>query len=345
MTPGAADIATATRQAALNALERYAADAGEAMLANFDRVRDSVAAHLDDYVLGSLELVRTVDTTARTMTITVRVEVNAARLANIMKSTSAVGTTSQSQRSLIGMFVMAREAAAVEQFGAEQRRSAQVQGSAHSALRSDSSGANRETDSLKGGSVALRDSVSRSSQRSSAFAADTAIRRSESVVQRADKVTYAVSQAEDLNLALSSALSGSGFEVVESAFLDDGATPDLVDAVRTDFGRGDDLGPATLRRLANAGKAAGVSYVLVGTVDVGAQTRDDVTGGIKIFAKVTGKVLDLRNRLPRTAASVDPAQYAGVGPTAAVARLNALRAAADAIGREVVARLNAADVR
>ena len=155
---------------------------------------------------------------------------------------------------------------------------------------------------------------------------------------------YAVSQAEDLNLSLSGMFAKSGFEVVESAFLDDGAKPSLIEAIRSDFGTGDDLGTATLLRVVKAAKAAEVPFILVGTVDLGMQTVDQVTGGMRVYAKVTGKVLDLRGRLPRTAVSVEPAQYAGTGPTVAVARLNALHAAADAIGREVVARLNVKEV-
>ena len=340
LAPSAAEIADVTRQANLNAFERYAADAGEATLANFDRVRDSVAAHLDSYMLGSLELLRTVDSTARRLSVTVRVDINAARLANMIQGTSAVGKTAAAQRSLIGVFVMAREAAGVERFADEQRHDVRAQVSSQSTSKSDSSGANKEFDSVKNGTVALVDSTSRSSQRNDNAVAAISTVRSASSLQRSDKVIYAVSQAEDLNLSLSGMFAKSGFEVVESAFLDDGAKPGLADAIRSDFGTGDDIATPTLLRLVKAAKTAEVPFILVGTVDLGIQTKDPVTGGVRVYAKVTGKVLDLRGRLPKTAVSVEPAQFAGVGPTLAVARLNALHNAADAIGREVIARLD-----
>jgi hypothetical protein len=340
LTPSAAEIADVTRQANLNAFERYAADAGEATLANFDRVRDSVAAHLDSYMLGSFELLRTVDSTARRLSVTVRVDINAARLANMIQGTSAVGKTAAAQRSLIGVFVMAREASGVERFADEQRHDARTQVSSQSASKSDSSAANKEFDSVKNGTVALVDSTSRSSLRNDNASAANSTVQSASSLQRSDKVIYAVSQAEDLNLSLSGMFAKSGFEVVESAFLDDGAKPGLADAIRSDFGTGDDIATPTLLRLVKAAKTAEVPFILVGTVDLGIQTKDPVTGGVRVYAKVTGKVLDLRGRLPKTAVSVEPAQFAGVGPTLAVARLNALHNAADAIGREVIARLD-----
>lgn len=119
LTPSPQELATVGMQAEFNALERFEAEAGEATLANFERVKDTVAANLDEFILGSFELVRMVDTTARSVSITVRVDISVARLANLIQSTSAVGTTQETKRSLIGVFVMAREQASIERFSPE----------------------------------------------------------------------------------------------------------------------------------------------------------------------------------------------------------------------------------
>jgi hypothetical protein len=344
LSPSGVELAQLTADADFNALERFEADAGEATLANFERVKDSVAAHLGDFILGSLELVRTVDTTARQVSLTVRVDINAARLSNLMQRSSAVGKTEEAKRSLIGVFVMAREQASVERFDAEVHQDERVQANRQRTSNADSAGTNKEVDSVKKSTVVLHDSVSRRNQRADSVSGALSTVRASSSVQRTDRVVYAVSQAEDLNLSLGGFFAKSGFEVVESAFLDDGAKPSLVEAIKTDFGTGDDLNTQTLLRLVKAAKTAEVPFILVGTVDLGMQTKDDVTGLVRVYAKVTGKVLDLRGRLPKTVVSVEPAQYSGLGPQVAVARTNALHAAAEAIGKEVVARLNVKEV-
>lgn len=345
LAPSPGELSALVTKAKLNALERFAAEAGEAGQANFDRVRDTVAAHLDDFVLGSLELVRVVDTPARQASITVRVDINAARLANLIQGSSAVGRSGRDERSLIGVFVMAREQASVERFDGEVRQGQRTQTATTRTLAADSSATNRETQKVTDTEVLLRDSVSRRSRSADSTSVSTSSVRSASTVQRADRVLYSVSPAEDLNAMLTGQFAKSGFETVESVFLDDGGVPPLIEAIKDDFGAGNDLATPTLLRLVRAAQAVQVPFVLVGTLDVGMQAVDPVTGGIRVYAKVTGKVLDLRGRLPRTVASVEPVQHAGVGPTLEVARSNALRAAADAVGREAVARLNVRDIK
>ena len=55
---------------------------------------------------------------------------------------------------------------------------------------------------------------------------------------------------------------------------------------------------------------------------------------------VTGKVLDVRGRFPRTVSSVGPMQYAGTGPSETVARTNALQLAAEKAAQQMINELN-----
>jgi hypothetical protein len=128
--------------------------------------------------------------------------------------------------------------------------------------------------------------------------------------------------------------------MVEAAFFEDDAKPPLVDAVRGDFATGDDLKSATLRRMLAAAQKAEIRYALVGTVDLSVPSVDEVSGNQRVFAKVSAKVYDLSGRLPRTVVNVAPAQFAGLGPSASVAKVNALKSAGEATAREVLAQLN-----
>lgn len=404
-TPSAAEWSALLTNAQLNAIERYAATAGEATLSNFTRVQDSVARNLDTFLLGTVELNRDVDTTLRRASLTVRVDLNEAKLAGLLHSSSAVATTDRRNRSLMGMFVMARSQQAIERYDGERRTNARNDRSSRTAGTGDSTSAARRSDESErradarrsnlahtltqadstrqsadsgdaatrpswsgqriGNTAAARDSNDASSesadmraetngrrdslafttQRGSSSTTATSTVSGGSTLLRAERIEYGVAQSEDLNSILSGELAKAGFEAVEAAFLEDSLAPGLVDAVRSDFGSGDDLRTATVRRLARAAQNADVSYVIVGTVDIGLPTTDEVSGNQRVYAKVSAKVLDLSGRLPRTVVSVAPAQHAGLGPDATVARLNALRSAADEIGREVVEQLNARAIR
>jgi len=59
---------------------------------------------------------------------------------------------------------------------------------------------------------------------------------------------------------------------------------------------------------------------------------------------VTGRILDVTGNFPREVASVPAVQYFGVGPDNASASGKALKDAATAAAREVVARINAAGI-
>ena len=86
-------------------------------------------------------------------------------------------------------------------------------------------------------------------------------------------------------------------------------------------------------------------YLALGTLDIGMQDTDPVTGLTRIYVTVTAKLIDVTTRFPRTVSSVGPVQFSGTGPDASVAQTNALKRAADSAARELAAQLNNAKVR
>jgi len=118
-----------------------------------------------------------------------------------------------------------------------------------------------------------------------------------------------------------------------------------IERIRKDFSTGNDLAPATLRDTANGIRAANIPYIAVGTLDVGMRDRDPASGNTRVFVTVTGKVLDVTGRFPRTVSSVGPVQFSGTGPNETVARTNALQLAAEKAAQQMINELNVKAVR
>jgi len=181
--------------------------------------------------------------------------------------------------------------------------------------------------------------------RDSVTAAESARRvetTSASSIRRADQITYSVTSSQDLDGALGQRLQAAGFRAVEADFFEDEADPPLLETVRGDFAGSDNIRAATLRRVIASARAKDVRYVLIGTVDAALPTLDQVSGNQSVIAKVSAKVYDLtEDGPPITIVNVGPAQYRGLGPSGEVARVNALKAAADVVARTVVDAMNA----
>lgn len=350
--PTPLDFQEVTRRAAVSAIERYVAEGGEDQLRAFERIRDSVRTRFDDIVVSATELNRAVDPATRQLTVAVRVEINEARLRNLLRATSNV-VVAGGPKSMMGMFLLAREQASVETFGPERRTSIATERrdttSTSNASTRDSTLKVRESEAIKGGAVTISGAAASTEASTTAQGASTAATASSveasSAIQRAARVQYAVAPAQDLDAVIGGRLASAGYETVEAAFLEDDQSPGLVDAVRADFGSGDDLKAATLRRVAAAAAQQEVKFALIGTVDMSLPSVDEVTGLSRVYAKVQAKVYDVSARLPRTLVNVGPAQYAGIGPTPEVAKTNALKIAAEEIARAVIDQLSNRDAR
>lgn len=345
--PTPLDLQEAQRRAALSAVERFVAEGGEDQSRAFDRIRDSVRTRFDEIIVSIAELNRAVDENARQITMSVRIDINEARLRNLLQATSSVAK-SGTDKSVMGMFLLAREQVSVEAFGPERRTSVAARSNNETAASSTSSRDTtfkaKEGESLKGGTATFDGAMSATGGSKSASTNRTEMSantvEASTTINRAAVVRYNVAPAQDLDAVIGGRLAAAGYETVEAAFLEDDVTPALVETVRADFGTGEDLKAATLRRIAAAAIKLEVKYALIGTVDMSMPGTDEVTGNARVYAKVQAKVYDVSGRLPRTLVNVGPAQYAGVGPTADVARTNALKNAANEIARAVVDQLS-----
>ena len=329
-TLDAAKRREAMDKAALNALETWVAETGAAKVKLFDKHRSEVAGNIGRYVLSSTILSEQQDKKAKTFTVVVRAEINSTLVQAVLDDGSATANTSSVNRSLLTFVFVARSQDSVQSFDDKVYRRADVTRSYDEKTR--------EGESFR------RSSVSTSGSRTETDS--VAVTTGGSVTRKSDNLTWKVSNANEINTAMSGIFSAAGYEVVEAEYVE-GESRGLLKVanIRKDFGAGNDLEPQTLRNTADGVRAAGIPYLAYGTLDVGMRDRDPASGNVRVHVTVTGKVLDLTGRFPRTVTSVGPTQYAGIGPDESVARTNALREAAEQAAQQMTNELNLKQVR
>ncbi len=312
-------------KAALNALEAWVAETGAAKVKLFDKHRSEFAGNIGRYVLSSTILSEQQDKKAKTYTVVIRAEINSTLVQAVLDDGSATANTSSGNRSLLTFVFVARSQDSVQSFDDKVYKRVDATKTYDEKTR--------EGESFR------RSSINTSGSRTETNS--VAVTTGGSVTRKSDNVTWKVANAGEVNTAMSGVFSAAGYEVVEAEYVEGESRGLLKIAnIRKDFGTGNDLQPQTLRNTADGVRAAGIPYLAYGTLDVGMRDRDPASGNIRVHVTVTGKVLDLSGRFPRTVTSVGPKQYAGIGPDESVARTNALREAAEQAAQQMTNELN-----
>lgn len=316
----------AIRKAKVNAVERYIAGTNASRSRVFDQQRDRIAANVDDYILGSTLLAEDDNKGAKTYTVTIRADINSARLLNDLGGGAASAADVASVRhSTLTFLFLSRTQSTVQTFDAKVYKRADVD-----------TGSTRKTnegESIRGSSVSTSDNVDQH--------ATMAVTTGGSTTRKADKIDWTVSRANEINTAMTGVFADAGYDVVEADQVE-GASNGLlnIDQIRAAYSHEDDL-PSKLTRDTTLGvQQAGIGLLALGTLDVGMQDIDPVSGNARVYVTVTGKVYNVQGRFARTISSVGPVQYAGLGPDASVARTNALKVAAEKTAQQMVDELN-----
>jgi hypothetical protein len=255
--------------------------------------------------------------------VVIRTSINTDRLeAALSDSGVTAGSQNPAARkvSLTFLFV-ARATTSVKQFDARVTRVEVDQ---------NDTGA-KQTTGLSGGHAKL----------SSSSAETTSEVTGGNTVLQADQLTYSVTSPEDMNAKMLQIFSDAGFDVADYADVSancSGAKPDLLYKV---FSTSDQLGPDLRRDTFNAARRCNLNTFATGTLTVGTQDVDPVTGSKRVFVSVRAQVFDLSGPLPKLLASVGPVQYAGLGPRPEVATTNALINAATEAAQEISNQLKA----
>lgn len=329
-------------EAQVKAVERYYAESGEADSANFDNVRDKVLENLDKFVLSATLISDQDMPDKKQYNAVVRIELNVARLRNTLKANSAIGSTPAGNKSPLTFVFMARQVASVKAYDARVVKRAEVRADASGAMQAREKTA--ESERVGGSSVKTSTAVDRSYNASAqrSITAETG----GSSTQKSDDTTWRLIPAQSLNSQFTGVFAKAGFDVVEAAYVEPQSKGLLsVKSIERDYETGNDLSPETLRNTAQGLKNAEIPYLALGTLDVGTKDQDPSTGLVRVYVTVSGKILDLNSRFPKVVSSVGPVQFAGTGPTEAVAQTNALKLAADSAARELVSQINNVGVR
>jgi hypothetical protein len=332
----------ALRKAQVNAIERYYASNGEAESENFDNVRDKVEGNLDKFVLDATTLSEQDQPDSHRYTVSVRAELNVAKLRNTLKASSATAKTMAGQKSTLTFVFLARQVASVKSFDARVYKRADM----------NVSGSSRGTESVSGSEGESVDDAhvsTNATKRKNAVSSENvsaSVQTGGSTTQKADDIQWKLMPSGNFDAAVSGIFAQAGFDVVDVGYVEPQSHGLLsLKALQDDYKTGDDPKPQTLRNTAAGLQAAQVPYLALTTLDVGAKDIDPDTGLTRVYVTVTGKVLDLSGRFPRTVSSVGPVQYAGTGPSQDVAQTNALKLAADKAARELINQINVVGVR
>jgi len=352
----------AIERARFDAVERYIAGLGEAAMQNFDRNFLEIQSRLEAFTSDPVVLSEDDDLNTLRYSVSVRVEINVARLTNFTNSTSAVATGDPAERSRVVFVFVGREVAAVTTFDDTVVRQVSSETSTDAAVSVDeraagqvnttteergSEGEDIRSDAISTTSV-LNQAVDANTETSIAVDAsasvETTVREesSGSTTRRAGETERRIFATNDLDVAIRGAFSQAGFETVDAAFV---LSEETLSALLEEFASTNKPSPSSLRASAAELQNNGIRYFAFATLDVGNQDVDPATGLPRINVSVTAEIYDLTEWPPSTLAAVGPVQITGVGLDPEAARREALSRAATEGTRELVSRVNVAGLR
>lgn len=334
----ASDKQKAYESAQVSAVERYFAENGEAESQNFEEIEGKVRANLDKFILGTTVINEQDQSGMNKYTVAVRIELNVAKLRNTLRRASSVNKADVAAKSQLVYVFVGREADTVRSYDARVVKRAEMSGKSRESNTKTTRG--KEGESIRSNSIST--SATRTDTHNTSSNSSVRMETGGSTTRRADKTTYRLLPLSNTKTAITSVFSQGGFIVADPEFV---LGDRELNAVNKDFSSGNDLAPSTMRSVVASLRKSNIPLLILATLDVGIPYQDDATGMQRVAVTVTGRVLDLKNGLPREVASVPAIQYFGVGPDNATAMTKGLKEASVSAAREIVSRLNVSGVQ
>lgn len=332
----------AIQAAELKAIASYYATAGSSDSANFDRIKERVAANLDQYVLDQTIIEEQDRKDVHEYTVSLRAKLNVSELDNAIKAASGVAAPN-AVRSPITLLVVARQASSKTDFDPHTYQRVDV--NSKSAAAAALSEKTTEGESISKGQVNTNGSKSVSG--AAEASSSVSVERGGSTERKASVTRFTIYPGSDLDQVLNGAFHQAGFRVKAAADVEAYSGGKLhLTAVQKDYTSDKDLKPQTLLDVETGVRNAKIPYVTLGTLDVGFadQSPDPATGLVRVPVEVNIKVLDLGDTIPDTVASVGPVTYSGLGHTEEEAQVNGLKLAAQKAAKELISQLDNAGV-
>ena len=328
--------AKALQGAQLKAVEFYYAEAGESEAANFDAMRQKIIDNPDRYILETTVLSEDDNAGSKAYTVAVKVSLNVANLRNDIKAGSAVGKATRTERSALAFVFVSREQDSEKAYDTRVTKRID-QGEKIDASRT-KTGKGTEGESIRPNRVSTDEARTDTYKRD--IAVSNTIETGGTRTRRASESTWRLFPSANLNQVFTQTFTRAGFKVNEGSLIEPYTGGKFkVSMVENDYKSGNDLQSATMQGITQGMKTAQIPYIALGTLDLGLADTDPATGMQRVAVTVNARVLDVTQNIPDTIASVGPVQYAGVGPTEAEARTNALKLAANNAARELTSQL------
>lgn len=281
--------------------------------------------HLDQYIASYKVIDEKNNKDNKQYIVAIKATINEVAVEAKLGSASAAGNTASGDGSMFSFIFVARDVASVKSYKAKVTKV----GKAEARIM------NEEKSAMADGTM-----VSGKSQKVMAK-----VTTGGSSERKADKIKYVVSSAADVDAAMNEILSPAGFEVVDYADIVSecgGAEPAVI---KDEFSKQAELSRSVRKEAISGARICEVPLFAIGTLDAGMEETDPASGLKKVYVSVNAKVYNIEKRLPKKVASVGPVQYAGVGPSATVAKRNALSKAAKSAAKAIVDQLNAKNLK
>jgi hypothetical protein len=311
------------------AITRYASNFSTSKYRLFQKILAEVYNRIDQLVIEAVVIAEGADKDTQIYSVIVRASIDDAKLDALLDEHGmTVGRAAASaggKPTAISFLFVARETSSVKAF--EARRT-QVTNSRSSVTAGQSQG-------LLGDAAKYEEATE----------ATTINSAGGSILQKADEITYRITSPEDMNAAMSDVYTSRGFDAYDYRDVVNQCGGVELQRIYSEFANSNELSRDIRNRAFAAARQCEINVFAIGTIDVGLQDRDPVTGNKRVYVSVRSQLLDITGKLPRIIASVGPVQYAGLGPDQTVAMRNALRLAAVEVAKTISDQLNAKGAR
>lgn len=345
-----ADEKAAIRDAEINAIDTYFAKLSGASTANYENVKAKIDANLSRYVLSYVILDK--QKSDSDITVSLKAKLNGSMLKNTVMGASATSKTKSSVRSPILSIFVARQIESTKTFDKHVYKrvdtgsevNADIQGQSRSQTtvsHQGSQGQSIGTNRISVNDNKTTDTSARAQANVTGHTHTSQTKQSGgSTVVKSSQTTWRIFPSSDLNSAITSELTGQGYQVVDEAFVE-GQTNGLlsIKQINHDYSRGQDLQPSTLVNMEKGAKKLGIRYLALGTMDMGQTGTDPNNGNVRVGVTVNAKVYDLSGRFPRQAVVVGPVQFFGESSTEQAAQVQALKNAGTDAAKEMSSRM------
>ena len=321
--------------ASMNAIERYFSEKGEAQNQVFDANQEKIETNLEKLVQNTSVLAEQAQPDTRRYQITVKIEVNEARLKNIVSSGSAAKMAVDGEKSNIVYFFTARQANSVKSFDARVVKVGQATIQQDATASSKVSGT--EGEKILGNQISTNASKSVTNK----VDATTMVKTESggSVTNKRDEIGYQILPMASYKPAVTSIFTQSGFSVIDSDYV---LSETDIKGIYKDYSSGDDISPNSLKNIVKTMKSSKekIKYFVIATIDVGLGTVDPSSGMKRVAVEISGRVVSVESGFPREVASVPPVQQASLGADETAARTAALKKGSEIASREIISQLN-----